>query len=352
MIVLPWEPLFGLKPFYFLFIETIILELWLIRCYGNESVFVTIKAAIVLYLTFICIFTGFVWVFSGTLLDPIITVINAGNYQNSVFPPVFEVVKKYRPFDNQVIWQFIEVYSSSCSEPSFVPVSHFAGFFAILDKIMSPSLYNIQAMHFYTPAPLLPNSYLVSEMMNAYILAQTAPPLLMPADIAKYSFRWHMYPQYNALYVYSGDFLKFFLSNRINTDLLFLSFPMTRVTTSPLIFATSMAHATVFNGFVTFTPEIAALLNAASTYSLTHQLSLSDYLGLLKLLAPSMKSYSFNYVSAFSQFFTARYFKLILFKSIFLIILILNYRRIFNLLFKALLRFATFGITRLSSHPV
>lgn len=347
MAILPWEPLYGLKPFYFLFIESIILELWLVRCYGNESIFVTIKAVIVLYLTFICIFSGFIWIFSGVLLEPLITVVNPGHYTNSLFPPMFEVLKKYRPFANQVIWDLASMYPSKHLDQFFVPPSCLpnSSLFSLLNKILSPSLYNMQAMHFYAPAPIHMKSYLAREMMHFYVSISSAPPFYMPADIAKYNFIWYMLPEYNSLYTDDINFLKVFLDNRVSTDILFLSIVPNNATTSPLLLATCTEHAATSNGFVSLSYDTAVLLNAAKEYSSTGHLNFVDYLGLLKLFAPSMKSYSFNYVSAFVQFFSAKFFKLLLFYSLGMIISIVSYRYVFNLMFRCLLVLANKGIT-------
>lgn len=324
LFVLPLPPAYNFKLFYFLLIIVLIIVLWSIRCYGAKSIYDTILAIMVLLLLFISIFSFLIWLVGKAFEEPLINVINPGHFSNVGYPAVAEMIKQFKPFINNTIWPMFEIYRVGVQAnafPSSLPFLH-----GILEEQFLVSFLTNQVYNFYMPAPIKINSNICNIIMHFYVTGMQNQVVLLPYSVVKCEFLTNMLVRYNTLFVYTKPFLSF-LSSRNSTELLFLSLSQVCPSAPSIVTLAGLSYSHLGNYFV-ISPLIAQALQAANCYSFSHQISLFDYFSLLRLLAGSIKPYSFSHLSALHQFYGGIYFRHLFLISIFCITFILNLKRL------------------------
>lgn len=284
-------------------------------------VFFLIQIAIFMRVTYRChlmtalvLFFGFICACISLLISftVILEAHNGGVFINVVsinhrdasgdYLPLINILRNIRQVAGYIDWIDASVVVQGESRPIDPNSKLLIQIYSIVEHVITDSMNRRSVENFLVPSPIVPDTMIYSKLYDFCITSFTK----FPPNLSKYEADTEFFNliclRYNITHTVQKPFLEF-LANKIATDLLYLSIHDSPSEISNITILVGHRFSIDFNQLLRVQPNTAILLDAARHFSLSGEISIANYFGLLELLAGNMVPGSFTYAAALITIF-------------------------------------------------
>lgn len=295
--ILILRPNFGLLPFFVLLV--LLLLLIMIECRAGYEGHLALQLVRLFVLILTCAYISvFLIIVFGVYFGKMnISVVSVRDFAGTDYYLIVNAINKYKWPASKILWESAQIFIPNSGQFHDINPDHIRGITSLVEKVLKDSLIQWEAKGFSTPYPIKPGSDLYRRILDSYMLFNGKPGgFINDADAL------NVIKRFNMNHTHTQNIASF-LHSKLSVENLYMSLVQKPNLGEFSDLVIGSAKSISPKQFVNVSQYDAHLLQAAITFQATGIISLSDFLGLLKLLSGSIEPSSFAYGAALYFFY-------------------------------------------------